>query len=533
MIKIVDCIVDWHDSWLVVVAGLVCLLASYTSFSLLRHAKAEEFWPRNFWLAAAAVTMGSGVWATHFVAMLAYKAPWPIGYDVPMTALSAVIAIGISGVGMWLALNGIYALGGVIAGAAIASMHYTGMAALEGAFQVDWDGGYVVASVAIGVALSTLAFHLFPRIRTARESALVVVLFALAICGLHYTGMAAATFSYDPLGSPAGFLSLERQSMAVAVAGVAALLLGAAEAERLRRHVTKLEATQRELQVTTGNLRMALEAAAASSQAKSQFLATMSHELRTPLNAILGFSEIMKTESFGPMGNSRYAEYVADIHVSGSHLLSLINDVLDFSKSEAGHLELHEEELDVREILSESVRLIRPGAREAGIEIAMDLPSVAPPVLADRRRLKQIALNLLSNAVKFTPAGGKVSVRLSFTDRGVDMVFTDSGIGMTADQIAVALEAFGQVDNQLNRKHEGTGLGLPLCQRFVELHGGSLSIESTPCKGTSITVRLPAKRVLQSGRCDIPRLNLMPGAVLPVAFTEFPQSSHRTLSGRR
>ena len=533
MIKIVDCIVDWHDSWLVIVAALVCLLASYTSFSLLRHAKAEEFGQKNFWLAAAAVTMGSGVWATHFVAMLAYKAPWPIGYDVPMTALSAVIAIGISGVGMWLALNGIHALGGAIAGVAIASMHYTGMAALEGAFQIDWDWRYIVASMVVGIALSTLAFYLFPRTQSARERALVVVLFALAICGLHYTAMAAATMSFDPLGSPAGALSLERQSMAVAVAGVAALLLGALEAERLRRHVTKLEATQRELQVTTSNLRMALEAAAVSSQAKSQFLATMSHELRTPLNAILGFSELMKIESFGPIGNTRYAEYVADIHDSGSHLLNLINDVLDFSKAEAGHLELHEELLDVREILAESVRLVSPGAREAGIEIAMVLPSVAPAVLADRRRLKQIALNLLSNALKFTPTGGKVSVRLSFTDGGIEIVFNDSGIGMTANQIAVALDVFGQVDNQLNRKHEGTGLGLPLCHRFAELHGGSLSIESTPCKGTSITVRLPATRVLQIGRRDIPRLNLVPGAVLPIAFADLPQSSHRILSSRR
>lgn len=496
MIRVVDCIVDWHDSWLVVVATLVCLLASYTAFSLLRHARSEEFWQKSAWLAAAAVTMGSGIWATHFVAMLAYKAPWPLGYDVPLTALSAAFAIGISGVGLWLALNGIHALGGAVAGVAIASMHYTGMTALEGAFQIDWDRRYIVAAVVIGIALSTAAFHLLARTRSAAGRGLVVVLFVLAVCGLHYTAMAAATLSFDPLGAPAGAKSLERQSLAVAVAGVAILLLGALEAERLRRHVTKLETTQRELQVTTNNLRMALASAAASNQAKSQFLAMMSHELRTPLNAILGFSELMKTESFGPIGNLRYAEYAADIHDSGNHLLSLINDVLDFSKAEAGHLELHEEVLDLRELLADSVRLVAPGAMEAGIEIAMALPSAAPAVLADRRRLKQIALNLLSNALKFTPAGGRVSVRLSFTEGGVEIVFIDSGIGMTADQVAIALEAFSQVDNPLTRKHEGTGLGLPLCQRFAELHGGFLSIESTPGKGTAVTVRFPAKRVL-------------------------------------
>jgi len=533
MMKVVGCIVDWHDGWLVAVAGLVCLLASYTTFSLLRHAKAEESWQRNFWLAAAAVTLGSGVWATHFIAMLAYKAPWAIGYDVSMTALSAAIAIGISGAGLWLTLNGIHTVGGAVAGLAIAAMHYTGMTALKGAFQVDWDRGYIAASVAVGVGLSALAFHLFPRARTAWENALVVVVFVLAICGLHYTGMTAATLSFDPLASAAGSLSLERQSMAIAVAGVTAVLLGALEAERLRRHVTRLEATKRELQTTTTNLSIALEAAASSSQAKSQFLATMSHELRTPLNAILGFSEIMQRESFGPMENARYAEYVSDIHASGSHLLSLINDVLDFSKAESGHLELHEEVLDLRDVLAESVRLVCPGAREAGVQIATELPAVAPGVLADRRRLKQIALNLLSNAVKFTPSGGKVSLRLAFTGRGIEIVVADTGIGMTADQVAIALEAFGQVDNHLNRKHDGTGLGLPLCQRFAELHGGSLAIESTPGRGTAITIRLPAGRLVHSGRREHQRLSLLPGAVLPIAVGEFPQPAPVALAGRR
>ena len=498
MIRVVDCIVDAHDSWLVIAAGLVCLLASYAAFSLLRQARAEASWQRGFWLAAAAATMGSGVWATHFVSMLAFKAPWPIGYDVPLTSLSAAIAIGVSGVGLVLALNGLRALGGAVAGAAIASMHYTGMTALEGAFRIDWDWRYIGASVTIGMALSTLAFHLLPRTREARQSPLVAVLFALAIFGLHYTAMTAATLSFDPLGSPAGALTLERRSMAVAVVGVAILLLVALEAERLRRHVTRLEATQRELQMTTDNLRTALEAAAESNQAKSHFLATMSHELRTPLNAILGFSELMKQEAFGRIGDPRYREYAVDIHDSGSHLLSLINDVLDFSKAEAGHLELQEELLDVRELLAECRRLITPAARQAGVEIVLDLPRVAPAVLADRRRLKQIALNLLSNGLKFTPAGGRVSVRLAFTDAGVEIAFIDNGIGMTADQVAVALEAFGQVDNQLNRKHEGTGLGLPLCRHFAELHGGLLTVASTPGAGTAVTVRLPAGRALLS-----------------------------------
>jgi NO-binding membrane sensor protein with MHYT domain len=153
MIKVVDCIVDWHDSWLVVLAGLVCLLASHTAFSLLRHAKAEAFWQKSFWLAAAAVTMGSGVWATHFVAMLSYRSPWPVGYDVPPTALSAVIAVAVSGLDMCLALKGIHALGGIVAGIAIASMHYTGMPPKEASSLVDLQA-QAAPSIEEGQAIS-------------------------------------------------------------------------------------------------------------------------------------------------------------------------------------------------------------------------------------------------------------------------------------------------------------------------------------------------------------------------------------------
>jgi signal transduction histidine kinase len=443
--------------------------------------------------------------------MLALNAPLAIGYDVPLTALSAAIAIGLSGIGLWLAIKGLHALGGAVAGAAIGTMHYTGMAAMQGAFWIVWDQSCFVASVLVGISLSTLAFYLLPRAKGAKGHALVVSIFTLAICGLHFTAMTAATLSFDPLAPIVGSTSLERQTLAIAVAAVAALLLGAGmlsasldgyladrnalEAERLRRHVAELEAAQRELQATTNDLSLALEAAAASSQAKSQFLATMSHELRTPLNAIIGFSELLKLEALGPIGDVRYSEYAAGIHDSGNHLLSLINDVLDFSKAEAGSLKLYEEPLEIGEVLANCVRLTMPQAAEAGIAVTTDLPETAPILLADRRRVKQIALNLLSNAMKFTPPGGQIRVSLSFDSDGVELVFSDTGVGMSPEQIPIALEAFGQVDSRLSRKYEGTGLGLPLCRRFVEAHGGNLSIESALGRGTSVHVRFPAGRL--------------------------------------
>ena len=511
MLNVVDCILVEHDLWLVVVAGLICMLASHTAFSLLHRATQQQDTQRRLWLGAAAVAMGSGVWSTHFVAMLAYRTSLLVGYDLQLTALSAAIAIGLSGVGLWTVLHGQRILGGALCGAMIPAMHYTGMAALEGNFNIEWDYGYVAASILLGIGLSTLAFSLLPRAASLKGRIAVVTLFVLAICSLHFTAMTGATLAFDPFESPMMPSGLQRQSLAMVVAAVAIILLGigmvgaivdgyladrnALEAVRLRRYVSELETTRSELQATTASLSLALEAAAASSQAKSQFLATMSHELRTPLNAIIGFSEILKLEALGSLGSPRYSQYACDIHDSGRHLLSLINDVLDFSKAEAGRLDLREEPLDLREVVTDCLRLVAPGAREAEITVTAELPAAAPIVQGDARRLKQIALNLLSNAMKFTPAGGAVQVSLSFGDDGVALVVADTGIGMTPQQIPIALEPFGQVDSSLSRRHEGTGLGLPLCRRFAEAHGGSLSIESALGEGTAVTVRLPAGRL--------------------------------------
>ena len=511
MLKIADCIASGHDLWLVVVAGLVCLLGSHTTFSLQHRAAQQQGRQRWFWLAAAAVAMGSGVWSTHFIAMLAYQTPLSVGYDLLLTVLSAAIAIGLSGFGLWVVLQGHRIIGGAACGAMIGAMHYTGMAAFNGAFTIEWDYAYVAASVLLGIGLSAVAFSLQRRVSGIWGRLGVVNIFVLAICSLHFTGMTAVTLAYDPFAEISFYSGIARQTLAIAVAASAVVLLGlgmvgavvdgylsdrnAQEAERLRRHVAELEATRNELQATTRSLSLALEAAATSSQAKSQFLATMSHELRTPLNAIIGFSELLKSEALGPLGSERYAEYAADIHDSGSHLLSLINDVLDFSKAEAGRLDLREEPLDLREVLTDCLRLTAPGAKEAGIAVSLDLPPTAPAVVADARRMKQIALNLLSNALKFTAAGGAVRVSLALEDDGLAMAVSDTGIGMTPEQIPVALEPFGQVDSSLSRRHEGTGLGLPLCRRFAEAHGGSLTIESELGKGTTVTVRLPAERL--------------------------------------
>ena len=228
---------------------------------------------------------------------------------------------------------------------------------------------------------------------------------------------------------------------------------------------------------------------------KSQFLANISHELRTPLNAIIGFSEIIKDEVMGELGNDQYKAYVRDIHSSGVHLLSLINDILDYSKAEAGKLELEYEDVDLNKLIAACLRLQEPRAKSADVLLEKDLPSEHLIINSDAKRLKQVLLNLLSNAVKFTPQGGivKVSGWHNLKDNTISLEVKDSGIGISPKDLAKALAPFGQVDNELARRYEGTGLGLPLTKKFVELLGGKMHLESEINKGTTVTVTLPIK----------------------------------------
>jgi len=237
-------------------------------------------------------------------------------------------------------------------------------------------------------------------------------------------------------------------------------------------------------------IRRAQLAAEAASAAKSRFLANMSHELRTPLNAIIGFSEILSGQVFGLLGNARYVEYATDIQRSGRHLLDVINSVLEISKSEAGKQSLSTEPADLRFVLRDCVKMLAEQCNAGQISLRFDEPSYPAIVSGEKAKLRQALLNLLSNAVKFTDAGGEVRVSLFREKADIVIEIADTGIGMSPDQIEVALTPFGQVDNRLERKYEGTGLGLPLAKSLIELHGGSLTIESDLGRGTTLRVRL-------------------------------------------
>jgi signal transduction histidine kinase len=236
--------------------------------------------------------------------------------------------------------------------------------------------------------------------------------------------------------------------------------------------------------------------AEAASQAKSEFLATMSHELRTPLNAVIGFSQIMMTETLGPIGSPQYRDYAKDIHDSGVHLLEIINDILDLSKAEAGKLELDEDWVDVGDAVTAACRLIGPRAERAQLSVVERIPASLPPLWADERKLKQILLNLVSNSVKFTPAGGRIEVSACIEPAdGLSILVQDTGIGIPASDLQRVLEPFVQVENSLTRSYQGSGLGLPLAAKMTELHGGKLSIASQLGRGTLVRLAFPAERI--------------------------------------
>jgi signal transduction histidine kinase len=249
-------------------------------------------------------------------------------------------------------------------------------------------------------------------------------------------------------------------------------------------------------------LRLAKDEAEAANQAKSGFLATMSHELRTPLNAIIGFSEMMLREVLGALGNEQYRAYVGDIHASGTHLLQIINDILDLSKAEAGKIDLSEEVFDLRDIMRSVGQLTAGRVYAAELTQDVDLPENLPPLCGDERKTKQVLLNLITNAVKFTPAGGSIMISARWTlERGLALTVADTGIGIPQSDLERVLKPFEQVDSSLSRQHQGTGLGLPLVKAIMELHGGRLELKSELGVGTEVTVTFPPERVL--AQCPI------------------------------
>jgi len=491
-----------HTPSLVALSIAVAILASYAALDLAARIRAATGTTRRAWLACAAVAMGGGIWSMHFIAMLALDPGPRIEFDVGPTVLSLAVAVLVAGCGFWFMQRKKEAdladllIGGTLMGLGIAAMHYTGMAAARLPGRIVYDPILVAASVGIAIAAATAALVLASRDQALIKRAMSAGVMGGAIAGMHFTGMAAVDF-VAPAQSAGGSTpdhALSRQLLAILVAFAAIALLALALVSSFIDQRFAAGA-RREQELREATLR-----AEYASRAKSEFLAMMSHELRTPLNAIIGFAELMQEEMFGQLGNKRYHAYVRDIHGAGSHLLTIINDMLDLSKAEAGRIELKEAPVDVVVAVRRCLTIIRGRADNAGVSLTLQAPESLPALLADELRLKQILLNLLSNAVKFTPSGGRVVVDLSADPTSLSIAVRDNGAGISDHDLGRVFTPFVQVGNLYTRKQEGTGLGLPLTKRMVDLHDGSLEIVSALGQGTTVTVRFPRERILGSAQ---------------------------------
>ena len=318
-------------------------------------------------------------------------------------------------------------------------------------------------------------YQLCRELRSRPESAYVPIVVSTSLDDLPSIARAYDAGATDFIPKPVNWLVLNHR--------VRYILRASRAFEEVRRNQERLIAAK--------------EAAEAANRAKSEFLANMSHELRTPLNAIIGFSGMMSDRMFGPL-NDKYLEYANIIGNSGQHLLAIITDILDAAKADADRLLLAEEEIDLGEVVKLGSQIVQEMAERAKIDFASEYEEPMPQIVGDPAKLTQILVNLLSNAIKFTAPGGKVRLRVEHRHRrGIAVRIEDTGIGMSAEQIPIALAPFGQIENSLTRKNNGVGLGLPLTKRLIELHGGTIEIDSAPGKGTIATVYIPEERVVR------------------------------------
>jgi signal transduction histidine kinase/CheY-like chemotaxis protein len=508
-----------YDTPLVLVSIFVAIVASYAALSLAGRVSESRGRAMLVWIVGGAIAMGSGIWAMHFVGMLAFRLPIPIAFDLSLTVASLLLPIAASGLVLWQVSRaelGWKRLGvsAVLMGIGINAMHYTGMAAMRMEPGIVYDPRLFALSVAIAIAASGLAlwiaFHLrhnVPHVWLPRIGAAVVM--GAAIVGMHYTGMAAASFPLDSVCTAAS-RGVNQDGLAtlvvIAISGVLGFALLASQFD------ARLEANARVLQISQATAaerqdllmreRAARDEAERLSALKDEFLATLSHELRTPLNAVLGWAAMLQR---GVKDEETFRRGLETIERNARAQGQLIDDLLDMSRIISGTLRLDVQLIEPDKVIEAALGTVHPAAVAKRIELRVDVPRGIGTVLGDPGRLQQVMWNLLSNAVKFTPTGGTVQVMLGLDGQDVVIRVADSGIGISPEFLPHVFDRFRQQDASITRKHGGLGLGLSIARQLVELHGGTIGASSPGANaGTTFTLRLPLAEAEEAAKPSAP-----------------------------
>jgi signal transduction histidine kinase len=500
------------DPLIVALSVLVAMLAVFVALDLTGRVAAAGGAVRYAWVLAGAAATGVGMWTMHFTGMLALHLPIAVSYTLAGVGGALLIAIATSVMSLVVAgsLRAIcfpVLIAGVVLGLGMGAMHVVAMGAMRMAAAPSFDMRLIAASMLIAVAAGLALVSIASRLRSEdtwhgwrqRVGASVVVGGMIAV--MHYTAMAGTTFA------AAAAMPITSSSQLVATHGLAytaitscmlmiLLALGGAAVDRTLRR--RLAATSEHARLRS-EAEAARDAAQAANRAKSEFLAAMSHELRTPLNAISGYAELLEMGVHGPL-NDKQREDVARIQRSQKHLLSLINDVLNFAKIEAGKLQLRPEPVRVHALLNGVEAMIAPQLQARNLAFRCDGDGPDLVAYCDADKAEQILLNLLSNAVKFTAPGGSVDVQASGDPTRVRIEVRDTGMGIPADKLEVIFEPFVQIERNLTRTAEGAGLGLAISRDLARSMGGDLTASSKLGVGSEFVLTLPRHSAATSAR---------------------------------
>ena len=504
----------YYEPLLVVVSIMVAILASYTALSLAMRVRQAQGRAPYFWIAGGALAMGSGIWAMHFIGMLAFRLPIPVGYDPLITFVSWLLPVVASSLALWHVRHREFrrrqlAWSAILMGLGINTMHYTGMAGMRMDPAITYTPWLFALSVAIAIGASALALQLGLRLREddhgrsgARRAVQLAasVIMGGAISGMHYTGMAAAHFEAGSVCRAAlGGVDQDHLAALVTVATVAllsiALLATIFDARldaRNRTIAESLQAAAERQQLYLDEQRARVEAEHVS-QMKDEFLATLSHELRTPLNAMLGWSQLLLQ---GHRDGAMLRRGLETIERNARAQSQLIEDMLDMSRLLAGKVRIDAAPIQPQDFVSAALETARPAALARSIALNASIDHGARPVRGDLARMQQVMSNLLSNAIKFTEPGGVVTVTLRMDgegdERAVAIDVADTGAGIAPEFLPYVFDRFRQADSSSARRHGGLGLGLAIARQLVELQGGAISVASRgEGQGATFTLHLP------------------------------------------